>query len=69
VVGAPFLWPFAGSAHPESASRYGGYDPFRPEMGDGYLNRLLKEGLAPQEAARRYIDADVSKAGQSGPLA
>ena len=61
VVGAQFLWPFAGSAHPESASRYGGYDPFRLEMGDGYLNRLLKEGLAPQEAARRYIDADVSK--------
>ena len=61
VVGAPFLWPFGGSAHPESLSRYGGYDPFRQEMGDGYLNRLLKEGLRPEEAARRYIDADVSK--------
>jgi tetratricopeptide (TPR) repeat protein len=61
VVGAPFLWPFGGSAHPESLNRYGGYDPFRQEMGDGYLNRLLKEGLGPEEAARRYIDADVSR--------
>jgi hypothetical protein len=61
VVGAPFLWPFGGSPHPESLSRYGGYDPFRQEMGGGYLNRLLKEGLRPEEAARRYIDADVSK--------
>jgi len=61
VVGAPFLWPFAGTAHPESVSRYAGYDPFRPEMGDGHLNRLLKEGLDPDEAARRYIDADVCR--------
>jgi tetratricopeptide (TPR) repeat protein len=61
VVGAPFLWPFAGSGHPESVSRYGRYDPFRPEMGDTYLNKLLLAGVTAEAAKQKYLVLDVPR--------
>ena len=61
VVGAPFIWPFVGTEHPLHVELYGqSYQPFRSEIADSYLNRLLAEGMSPDEAAERYLRADVT---------
>jgi len=55
LVSASFLWPFAGSAHPLNADSpwlKGG--PYPGELGDGFLNRLIKEGVPPDRALEQY---------------
>ena len=54
TVSAGFLWPFAGKSHPRNEpswlcplGRYTG------ELGDSYLNRLIAQGLDPEEAVTR----------------
>jgi tetratricopeptide (TPR) repeat protein len=61
VVGMPFLWPIAGSMHPHHIQLYGVYQPFRSEMGDSHLNRLLEAGVDPDEAVEGYLTADMAK--------
>jgi tetratricopeptide (TPR) repeat protein len=56
TVGAPFLWPFAGQAHP----KYLHFSRFPPNMGDGFLNRMIKQNIPAAEAARRYLELDIN---------
>jgi tetratricopeptide (TPR) repeat protein len=56
-----FLWPFAGRApHTTNVSlpfmRSG---PYPAQLGDTFLNGLIKEGIFAEEALRRYLDLDV----------
>ncbi len=62
VVDGSFLWPYSGTAHPESAERYPGYHPFRREMGDGWLVARMAAGVAPPRAAAEYCDLDIARA-------
>lgn len=63
VVGTPFLWPFAADPHPLNKT-HGEYEPFRSEIGDSHLNRLLASGIPPDEAAERYLAADMAVVGK-----
>ena len=59
-VAAPFLWPFAGEAHPRNTvSALQPTGPYPRELGDRFLNRLLAAGLAAEDALARYLDLDV----------
>jgi hypothetical protein len=60
VVTASFLWPFAGTPHPQNASfPFLPYGPYPAEIGDSYLNRLIVEGLDPDRAVEQYLSLDV----------
>lgn len=62
VVGASFLWPFSGRdrtgnvTDPNLPS-----GPYPAQLGDSYLNRLLRDGIDLAEAERHYIELDVAK--------
>jgi Flp pilus assembly protein TadD len=63
LVSASFLWPFAGSAHPLNADGpwlKGG--PYPAELGDGFLNRMIKEGVAADQALNQYRAFDLGGA-------
>jgi hypothetical protein len=61
LVGANFLWPFAGKAHPDSVRKYGPYNPFFADMGDAWLAARLKEGGDLDQAVAAYIALDVAQ--------
>ncbi len=62
LISAVFLWPFAGRAHPRNERvPHAPNGPFDPELGDTFLNSLIAEGVAPDEAASRYVSLDFSK--------
>lgn len=61
VVSAGFLWPFGGRERPGNKSETGlPSGPYPIQLGNSYLNRLLRDGVDPAEAAQRYIDLDFS---------
>ncbi len=62
-VGAPFLFPFAGVSHPDSARHYGAYHPFDGEFGDAWLVRRLNGGDNPARIQAEYMGLDVARAG------
>ncbi len=59
-VSAGFLWPYHTEPHVVTAVH-----PWRPlgayggELGDRFLNRMIREQVPPAEAARRYLDHDI----------
>jgi tetratricopeptide (TPR) repeat protein/capsular polysaccharide biosynthesis protein len=60
LVSASFLWPYAGSAHPLNADSpwlRGG--PYPGELGDGLLNRLIKDGVPADQALEQYRRHDL----------
>lgn len=60
LVSASFLWPFGGAAHPantDSPFLKGG--PFPGELGDGFLNRLIKEAVPADRALEHYRQHDL----------
>jgi tetratricopeptide (TPR) repeat protein len=62
LVGCNFLWPFAGSPHPQNPTRPflpGG--PFPGEAGVSFLNRMLRDGVDPETAVEAFMDLDVPK--------
>jgi tetratricopeptide (TPR) repeat protein len=60
LVSAAFLWPFAGSAHPLNAdSPHLSGGPYPGELGDGFLNRMIKDGVPPEVALERYRQHDL----------
>jgi len=62
AVAAVFLWPFGCAAHPHNKAFWHlPTGPYAIQKGDGYLNRLINQGVDPDEAVRRYIEVDVSK--------
>ncbi len=63
LVSASFLWPFAGSAHPcnaDSPFLKGG--PYPGELGDGFLNRLIKDRVPAEQALAQYRQHDLGGA-------
>jgi tetratricopeptide (TPR) repeat protein len=60
LVSATFLWPFAGSAHPlNSDSPHLSGGPYPGELGDGFLNRMIKDEVSPEVALERYLQHDL----------
>jgi Polysaccharide biosynthesis enzyme WcbI len=62
---ADFLWPFAGGAHPKNRGAFalpGG--PFPAEHGDRFLDKMAADGVAPDEAIKRYLALDIVKEGE-----
>jgi hypothetical protein len=61
AVGANFLWPFAGTSHPDSVRKHGVYNPFFGEMGDAWLVGRLN-GVGDYDAAvADYMALDVAR--------
>ena len=58
-----FLWPYAHEPHihnkPEPPLHDG---PYPGQLGDKFLNRLIAEGVAPEEALERYLQHDIAGA-------
>jgi hypothetical protein len=62
---ADYLWPFAGSAHPKNRGAFalpGG--PYPAEHGDRFLDGLVAEGVAEQDAIDRYLNVDIIAEGE-----
>ena len=60
MVNCGFLWPFAGQPHPNNPSRpYLETGPYGAESSDAFLNRMIKQGVAAEEAVERYLALDV----------
>lgn len=59
-VRGSFLWPFGNQPRPDNPIRsYKPAGPYDPEVGDHFLNRLIKQGVSPEEALRRYRALDI----------
>ena len=61
VVTAPFLWPYAGRPHPRNkpiAGLPGG--PYPADFGDSFLDSMMAEGVAEDEAVARYLALDIA---------
>lgn len=56
VPEARYLWPFSLVPHPLAAAECPAYPP---EYNDRYLNNLIQEGLAPDQALARWLALDV----------
>ena len=57
-----FLWPYGNVGridNPRPAFKAGG--PYDTEVGDAFLNRLIEQKVAPDEALARYLDHDVAR--------
>ncbi|TWB21647.1 WcbI family polysaccharide biosynthesis putative acetyltransferase [Nitrospirillum bahiense] len=64
LVAARFLWPFGGSeAHPTEPPPPPGREAqlYPAEIGDVYLNKLIRDGVGPEEALERYNSMDLGK--------
>jgi tetratricopeptide (TPR) repeat protein len=60
-VTAAFLWPCTGVQHPKNRGhRYiDASGPYNAELGDSFLNRMILDGVDPDEAVLRYMEADI----------
>lgn len=61
-VNCNFLWPYAYEAHPLNAPA--GFivsGPYPTQLGDAYLNRLMREEVPAEDAAARYLDLDINQ--------
>jgi tetratricopeptide (TPR) repeat protein len=62
LISAVFLWPFAGRPHPRNQRLpHSPNGPFDPELGDVFLNGLIRDGVRPEEAVKRYLELDLSR--------
>lgn len=61
-VAAPFLWPFAGQAHPRNTpTPFLPSGPYGGEAGDSYLNGLINQGVGAEDALARYLALDIAR--------
>ena len=61
-VNCNFLWPYAYEAHPSNDHvEFTATGPYPVQLGDAYLNRLMREGVAAEDAAARYLDLDINQ--------
>ncbi|MBV8848820.1 MAG: tetratricopeptide repeat protein [Methylobacteriaceae bacterium] len=62
MVIAGFLWPYANEAHvhnvPERPISDG---PYPSQMSDSFLNRMIRNGVSPEDALERYLELDIAK--------
>jgi tetratricopeptide (TPR) repeat protein len=56
TLGGSFHWPFAGQSHINHLQ----HGPYIGDLGDGFLNRMIKQGVPPDEAVQRYLDLDIN---------
>ena len=56
VSGANALWPFAGQPHAKNHQ----FGLYAAELGDSFLNRMLKQNVTPEDAVARYLALDVN---------
>jgi len=62
AVAAVFLWPFGCAAHPHNKAFWHlPTGPYAIQKGDGFLNRLINQGVDPDEAVQKYIEVDIRK--------
>jgi tetratricopeptide (TPR) repeat protein len=61
-VTAAFLWPCTGQPHPKNQPhRYSDPSgPYNAELGDSFLNHLILEGVDPDEAVLRFMEANIA---------
>ena len=60
-----FIWSYATEAHVNRAFfPVSGAMPYDGEIGDAYLNRLIRQGVPAAEASRRYLDLDIIRHAQ-----
>lgn len=59
VAGNAFLWPYCGTPHPDSQTRYGKYHPFTAEHADSWLLKRLKRGGTAEQAVAEYMALDA----------
>ena len=56
-----FLWPFANEPHVHNVSERPVSDgPYPSQMGDSFLNKLIRKGAEPQEALEIYRSIDIA---------
>lgn len=61
-VNCNFLWPYAYEAHPSNDHvEFTATGPYPVQLGDAYLNRLMREGVAAEDAAAQYLDLDINQ--------
>ncbi|MBV8848829.1 MAG: tetratricopeptide repeat protein [Methylobacteriaceae bacterium] len=62
MVIAGFLWPHANESHvhnlPERPISDG---PYPSQIGDSFLNRMIRSDVSPEEALQRYLELDIAK--------
>jgi tetratricopeptide (TPR) repeat protein len=56
TLGGSFYWPFANQSHINHLK----YGPYVGDLGDGFLNRMIRRGVPPDEAVQRYLDLDIN---------
>jgi tetratricopeptide (TPR) repeat protein len=63
-VAGMFLWPFAGDAHPrnheDAKNLLRPSGPYDAEIGDRFLNTLIKQDVSPKDAIQAYYDLDIA---------
>ncbi len=58
-----YLWPYAHEPHVHNAPEPPLPDgPYPGQLSDSFLNRLITNGVAPEEALERYLGHDIVKA-------
>lgn len=69
-VAGSFLWPCTGHSHPLNAPhRYSDASgPYNAELGDSFLNRMVLEGVDPEEAVARFMAADIASLRRAGRM-
>ena len=59
-VRGSFLWPYGNEPRPDNpVTPFMTSGPYDPEVGDRFLNRMIRDGVAPEEALDRYLAHDV----------
>ena len=69
-VTAAFLWPCTGQAHPKNQPhRYSDASgPYSAELSDSFLNRMILDGVEPDEAAAKFMAADIATLRKAGRM-
>ena len=61
-VNCNFLWPYAYEQHPSNEqAEFISTGPYPAQLGDAFLNRLIREGVPAGDAAARYLDLDINQ--------
>ena len=61
LIGGEFLWPFSGPPHPHNPTPdFMISGPYGGESSDGFLNGMIRQGIAPEEAVEAYLKLDIA---------
>lgn len=70
-IGAAFLWPCTGRAHPRNAPApfLDESGPYPAELGDSFLDRLIATGVPAEQAAQTYLATDIASVRSAARMA